>query len=506
MKPWAMIAAILALGTIATAAPDARATTQHQPLSPQTISPTLRALLMEFGRALEARDMEQLVGTAARIEAHEQFERLPTNIRQAVLATVTQAHLLEGDIDAAMARAAAVTAIDPTSAIGWEVQMGILQSQGRYADLLLVMAEGVRHSRALREAMDDPQLVGSFIAAAGDQDLAAGADLRRALFDYGWRVDGDDWIWRDYVTDLVLAGDDAGAARVLAEIEAPTVVLFVRGLLRNDAAVALAGDSFPELPEALERDLTRLERAATPGAPVEAFHAYAAALYQRGRFEEALSVADTGLDRPPADDASDDWSYTTWLMDLRSNILQALDRRDEARVQQQAAAGRVEGSGRNVSNAINLGGQLYADGRYEEALAATDGLDSADEASPYGVMQAQSVRYCAAHALGRTDIADAADAYLEEHWRDAPSARLWSLTCRQDADGIAALTIRRLEDPRLAGDAILDFHTFIQVPATSDIDRARRALYDDVLLRPDVQAAFERVGRRLEPQLVTPYL
>jgi hypothetical protein len=83
MKPWAMIAATLAFGAIAMTAPDARALAQHQPLSPQTISPTLRALLMEFGRALEARDMEQLIAAAARIEAHEQFDRLPTTSARA---------------------------------------------------------------------------------------------------------------------------------------------------------------------------------------------------------------------------------------------------------------------------------------------------------------------------------------------------------------------------------------------------------------------------------------
>lgn len=503
MKSWAKIAAVLAFGTFCSTSFVLPANAeQRQTHTQQSISPALRTLLMEFSSALEAQDFDRLRSAATRIESHEQFERLPTNVRQGILAAGAYAFMLDGDVDSAMARAELATSLDPESSIGWEIQMSIWGTQRRQSDLLRAATEGVRHSAELRE-MFDAQGVNALVFTVTEEDQQAAADFRRALYEYGWRADGDDFVWRDYVTDLVLAGDDAGAARVLAEIEAPTAVLYIRGALRNDAAVALAGDSFPDLPEALERELARLASAATPNAPVRAFHAYAAALYQRGRFEDALAVADTGLDRPAADDASEDWTYTTWLMDMRSNILQALGRRDDALLQQRTAAGRVEQSSRNVSNAINLGGQLYAEGRYEEALSVTNGLDSAEEASAFGIMQAQSVRYCAALALGRTEIADVADAYLEVHWRDAPSARLWALACRQDTDAIAALTIRRLEDPRLAGDAILDFHDYIDVPASSDIDRERRLLVGNALDRPDVVAAFERVGRRLEPQLVT---
>lgn len=504
MMRFAPLAMAFGLALSAAPWPDAQAHAQSHRPSNQSVTPAMRGLLQEFGSALQAEDFERLFEVAARIEAHAEFSALPVNVRMAILGALAQSDMEARQYDQALTRARALTDLDRADPGGWQIQAWALGTAERFDEMVAVMAEGIPHSSDFRESFELDHIGG--LLAHPDVGDANAMALRRALFDYGWRRDDDDWIWRDYVTDLVRGGDDEAAARVLAEIEAPSAVLYLRGVLLYDEAVALAGDAFPDLPTALERELTATEAAATPDAAVRELHAYATALYQRGRFEEALVVADAGLARPaPTDDAGDDWSYTTWLMDMRSNILQALGRRDEAMLQQQTAAGRIEGSGRNVSNAINLGGQYYAEGRYREALQAVDGLFSEDAASPYGAMQAQSVRYCSALALEETAIAEEADAYLTEHWRDAPNARLWSLICRRDADGAAALTIQRLEDPELAPEAILDFHTYIDVPSLTDVDRERRAFYGDVLERPDVLAAFERVGRKLEPGLVTPY-
>lgn len=335
------------------------------------------------------------------------------------------------------------------------------------------------------------------LARSPDVSVETRFDLRDALWEAGWNPKSSSGFWLAYIDGLLERGRMDRALEALPRVTSPSALTQLHASHRYDDLRARAATPALDIDAAYARALED-DRAAAEAADatIDDRQGFASSLLMAGRFEEALTVADAALalPRPAKDD--EDWNAVTWAMDTRSRVLMALGRPDEAVAQMREATLRVEVEDGNTSQTINLGWMYLRTGRNAEALAAVADIDEGD-ASPYGLMQAAQVTACAAQALGDTLVANKAQAYLAEHWRDAPTAAYEALACKGDADAMAALLIRRLEDPELAETTLGDLHIFLPAPNPTAFDARIIAITTEVQARPDVIAARDRVGRVL---------
>jgi len=215
-----------------------------------------------------------------------------------------------------------------------------------------------------------------------------------------------------------------------------------------------------------------------------------------GRDKEALAELDTVADRLDKPGAFTDVEpHVNWWWNDRAGLLAGLGRYDEAiEAMGRGAEAGEGGAGANVSQTINLAGLTLRSGTPEKALALLEHFDTdARRLSPVGEMELRYVRPCRRVRLGRGGEAADALAYARAHERDEPAALTGMLLCAGDADGAAAVMIRRLGDPAQRGDALLALCDFDDPPVkTKDpLEDAFKAM----AARADVKAAAARAGQ-----------
>lgn len=330
-----------------------------------------------------------------------------------------------------------------------------------------------------------------------DVEPEAAFALRSALRDAGWRDRNDSSVWIRLIDDLLKRDRFDEAVTLVERITNSGGLLQLHAMRRYDALRAATAMPELDIGAILEAELEALRVAAmAPGATHDDRVAYASALHNRGRFEEALAVTEAALALPPPETGSDDDLALTWIMDTRARLLMELDRVEEAVVQMQAAAKRDEGAGGNVSQTINLGWFYLRAGENAQAIAIIKTLDT-ELTSGYGVMQAMHVRACAAEAMGDQMTAAPAFAHMEQNWRDAPLTWVEAQACRGDADGAADTLLIILADETLADRGVATLHRYQVNQLSTDYDRRINEVLAVAYARPDVVAARDRVARAL---------
>ena len=448
-------------------------------------------LRTRFGAAIDAERFEEALVLAKAIADHRDFAGQPEAYRRAI-------NVLQGLLNAQLGRSQTalpflrVEAARPDSTPG--VWMALIEAEARTDD----WTGAARSLTAFLPRFPDARADLSVpfvtqVARSPEADKDARFDLRWALYRSGWRDEGASWTWVSLVDYLMARDRLDDAVRVAGLVTSPYAQLQFRALRRYDPLTARLGGDF-DLAAALDQTFERDRTAATAAdATIAQRNTYAGDLYARARYAEALAVSDEALAEPETGETASD---RTWAMDTRARVLMALDRPDEAAVQQEAAAARKEGDARNISQAINLGWMYLRLDRNADALAVVKDMDGED-VSPYGRMQAIQVRACAAHALGDVATEQASTAWLKTHWRDAPGAWRDALACQGDVDGLAALMIEQLADPDLAPGAVSGMHSYLPEPGVTAFDRRLIAVRQQALARPDVIAARDAVGRAL---------
>jgi hypothetical protein len=180
------------------------------------------------------------------------------------------------------------------------------------------------------------------------------------------------------------------------------------------------------------------------------------------------------------------------VLDTRSRALRRVGRWDEG-VDQLAAASRVlDTDGKNVSQVINLG-ELYCDMRMpKEALQVLVRLGT--NMSDYGRMQEADVRLDAAIQLGDADGTAKWLGFEKEHRSDAPRTYEDALLRINDVEAAAQWLIERLADRDQRSITLLavqEYATPNETARETELRKRRREL----IARPDVQAAVQKVGR-----------
>ncbi|MFS0736686.1 hypothetical protein ABC347_06520 [Sphingomonas sp. 1P06PA] len=217
-----------------------------------------------------------------------------------------------------------------------------------------------------------------------------------------------------------------------------------------------------------------------------------------GRYAEAGELAD-GIAIGPgmSEDAVRSVLY-------HGQALAALGRRDAAiALVRPFGALDIKTAGPGVAGVVNLAELLDEAGQPDEALAvarrALAGEDSA--LSPWGRGWLRRTEVCALSALGRSaDVRAASDAIKATASENEPAA-IEALLCANRADEAAALAIKTLGTREGASNVADQFQPegALWAPAKSRL----RALWEPLLARADVKAAFERSARIL-PQPLWP--
>jgi tetratricopeptide (TPR) repeat protein len=329
-----------------------------------------------------------------------------------------------------------------------------------------------------------------------DSESEARYELMQALFDANWNdPSAADGVWYQLAIAQVQRGRMDDAQRTVRRIDHAGSIIRLRADKRFDAIVDPRADAFDPALSA-RRQLERLRQAAD-AAPdeIDPIVQLGYAMSVLGMFGEMVGLADEAIERivnaPAGKPPFTDMHNQVWLMNLRSDALLALGKREEALAELKRARDLDENGGANVSQALNLG-ELYC--RLQRPREALREITRVGSTSGYGRMVQAAMEHCADVELGDSKGALAALDYLRKHEQDAPLQLLDALLLESRMDEAASLVEKLLADGYRRGD-ILDWmqDTRSTPPLPGDVAQVenRKAL----IARPDVAAALERVGR-----------
>jgi tetratricopeptide (TPR) repeat protein len=231
-------------------------------------------------------------------------------------------------------------------------------------------------------------------------------------------------------------------------------------------------------------------------------------LRRLGREEDALAVA-----RPHLRDVrvtAGNGEHGMWVLNEAAFALAALGRRDEAlALMERIATLPLADNPGLISMRINHLELLWDAGRHEEVLRRAAALDPGIEnyANDYGQMWIASSRVCALASLGRRAETTELLARLVALRDTNGPALSRAYLCLGDDAAAAALLVHRLEsdDPHSVILALQDYALTGPPAAAQQPTRALSTRLLALRERPEVRAAFDRVGRNLSPPLARSY-
>lgn len=336
----------------------------------------------------------------------------------------------------------------------------------------------------------------------GDQRLAFLRALWGAQYKPSDPGQSRDDLAREYARLLRERGLSAQAARIIGEINEPQSLAETLFDKRYDGMrqfkVMPSLDNFQDY---LDRniDLSRQTSDTFPNS-LGAQLGYVRALHVAGKFTqaEAAAAAASALisDHAKKDLYADYDEKAPWLLNEWAYLLYDIGRFDDARAVLRRAANLDESGAGNVSQRINLAIMLFEEGRFDEAVAAVNGVDE-DNASLYGELFGAAVRVCAA-AFGAT-ISDLDEelSFLSANRDESPTPYARAQLCQNNKDVVAANWIERLADPEKRNVVLRAAQNTLAPPVERPIARILRERRATILARPDMQAAINEFGRVL---------
>lgn len=274
----------------------------------------------------------------------------------------------------------------------------------------------------------------------------------------------------------------------LASVSAITEVLFNPDL-RGKISLS------PDLRAAAESDLNRSRdlKKQFPNS-LRPFIGEATALLQLGRPADAVAVLETARSRIMSSSPfSDQGEVLPWWWN-ELGYAQSMAGKYDAMVVSFTSGGALnEGSLPNVSQVINLGSQEIAFGRFGDALRTVNAEFLKRNMSPYGKMQALSVRGCALALSGKVAEAQAVLREAIAHESDDPATVTDLRLCNGDDAGAAASYRRRLSDEQQRRTALEELARYADPIPQQPVDprQVRRA---KVSQRAEVQRALTAAG------------
>ncbi len=325
-------------------------------------------------------------------------------------------------------------------------------------------------------------------------------NLLSALYNKYWKVgDGREpgFLWRELALALIERNQLERAAEVAAHVSSARQLIQIQADARFYSVLETDPAQF-DVKEGLNLEIALL-RATAGKEPRKLEHMVELQylLLAARQYAEVVKIADTAIaaitngkkDQPTFDDIDD---RLPWIMDNRARALVRLGRSQDAINQFTQAARMNEHGQENVSQAINLAQLLMELNRSDEALVA---ISKVENASPFGRMQLEYVKFVTAYQKQDAKLADAAMSYLHSHQKDAASTYSDALLVANFLDEAAQVLIKRLEDVDARPLALLDMQEFAVRTYETPLERLLRERFEAVKSRPDVQTALNKVGR-----------
>jgi hypothetical protein len=229
---------------------------------------------------------------------------------------------------------------------------------------------------------------------------------------------------------------------------------------------------------------------------------YAEALNIASREPEAMAIADVA--KTPAELAALN-SREIWLVNLHASLLGDAGRIDEAMARFTAInATPIDGRPALISIIINQALFAASVGRPKDALAAADFADTKKGiTSAFGNLYLAQARACALAQLGKTAEASIAAAALVSKPDANDDAYLGTMICLGRLDDAARAIIRRLGGEDTRTDMLFNLQPFLINRRDIVRDAREREALRTLKARPDVKAAYLKVGRDM-PAAVAP--
>lgn len=220
------------------------------------------------------------------------------------------------------------------------------------------------------------------------------------------------------------------------------------------------------------------------------------ALWNANQRKRALAVGADGFSSPAAlAGATEDGG---WLVNLHAALLTA-DGQVDAAIRRMDGLTNLGMETRPwlISMRINRGLMLLDHGRSAQLLTEIDALaaDADKYGSPYARQLVRHLRICSLAEAGRAAEAAPVRAEMLKDESEAPFAIMRALMCLNETDNAARLMLKALDDTRTRSGAIQNLQ-----PVYS-WDDPKPSTLRPLLARPDVAAAYAKVGRDLPEAL-----
>jgi tetratricopeptide (TPR) repeat protein len=306
--------------------------------------------------------------------------------------------------------------------------------------------------------------------------------------------------WGELARMYLEQGQLERAKQVAMRITAPQIILAMR-VDRRFEPLTLALPGHFDVLIAVDKEVASLEQLsrAYPNKLVpKALHAQA--LVVAGRYDLAIDVTDKvlagrGTNQVPTQLYEDAEEQFAWILNARASALKGLARWSEAEKYLRAAINLAEQARPNVSQAINLADMYSSLGRSREAVEQVRELAGHDDLmSPYAQMLIQHVLLRAAVDNNDAQAMRTALEILRNKQDDSPKTFQRALLDANEMEEAAAVLIRRLRDPSLRTDALLDVQDYRLAMPTPSAQLIRRR-WSELRSREDVRAAVAEVGR-----------
>ncbi|URD60724.1 hypothetical protein M8312_13240 [Sphingomonas sp. KRR8] len=431
---------------------------------------------------------------------------LPTNLLAAAfdLAIVCNAQLNEIEKTGQYAHRA--TSLTEASDLAWRMRFSADYDAERYSQAVETL-ESMRQSRAALLNGLDPRWIWRLHFALKRARLN-GLDKRLLTIltaplyepeDPSFIIDDGRGNAKAILAGYYMAeGDRAGALKLAAELSSVSAI--TEALFNPDLRAASRLSS--NLRVAAEADLNRLRdlKKRFPNS-LRPLIGEANALRQLGRPADAIAALELARSRiessPPFDDQAENlpwwWNELGYAHSMAGNY--------DAMVASFTSGSALNEDGSpNVSQVINLGTQQVAFGRYDDALRSVSPEFLKRDMSPFGKMQALSVRGCALALSGKVAEAQAVLREAIAHESDDPATVTDLRLCSGEEAEAAASYVKRLMDQRQRPIALKELANYAKPAPNAPIDPRdlRRA---KVALRPEVQKALNAAGGVVEVPL-----
>ncbi len=344
-----------------------------------------------------------------------------------------------------------------------------------------------------------PEAIGDIHEQLQDpQDATLDMQMLDSLFDAGWTVEGVEPsdMWRDLALLHLQRHEYARATTVALRITSAETAVSMLVDKRFDPVTTTHLDFF-DVDRMIAAEIKAAKaRMREHSHQVDRIYDLQLLYLATQQYQRVLSISDAAVAHAEKGDGEE--TYTDfdqryiWVLDNRFRAYEDEGRWKDAEQTEELAARLPEHGGTNVSQWINLA-NLYAD--LDQPDKAANAILELGKMSPIGKMQLENVKLQIAMDRKDNKAIASAMAYLRKHQSDDLDTWEDALLLRGKLEEAAALLIKRLQDPYLRNEALLDMQDFATSGKGTPVDDVLGNNWSAVTARPDVVAAMQKVGR-----------